>query len=63
MPSFASTPAYVPKDAPVYFHRVGPDENLETIAARYNVKIASGLKVEPGDIVAIDRREGTANLA
>jgi hypothetical protein len=66
--SYSTLPDYVPKNASLYFHRVGPDESLEKIAAMYNVSAAALLneiglaQPKAGDLVVIDLRAGKISL-
>ena len=65
--SFSTTPAYVP-DVSAYFYRVGEGEtNLAVIAAKFDVQMpvmstGTGIKLNPGDIVVINRKDRRLEL-
>ena len=60
-----SQPAYL-QHAPLYFHRVGPEEeSLEKIAAFYNVSMPNNAGLaqpKAGDLVVIDLKAGKISL-
>ncbi|MDD5593646.1 MAG: hypothetical protein PHG97_02745 [Candidatus Margulisbacteria bacterium] len=60
-----TTPAYVPKNASLYFHRVNAGENMAKIAAKYNVQLqgTDGIsEPKPGEIVVIDLKASTLSF-
>ena len=66
--SYSAMPAYVPKDAQVYFHRVKDGETAGEIAARYNVSAPnlmndpSTVQPKAGDMVVIDLKAGRMSV-
>lgn len=63
--SFSAMPAYVPKDAKVYFHRVKEGETTEGIASKFNLSPQVALReiglAQPkvGEVLVIDLDAGT----
>ena len=60
----ASQPAYL-QNAPLYFHRVGPDEGIAEIAAKYNVSVpneAGMVQPKAGDLLVINLKAKTISL-